>query len=127
MLLRGVYGIQVYAAEFWTDDVLDMVQKGLSLQNHAHLRGLLDRLVAGLDTAPDAQNQKSKLLQLPTDPRLDYLKGYENIRDLVHRDISSRSLKQLEQHLEFENGRHIPFTLSIHECECLIGSANIKV
>lgn len=103
LLLKGVYSLQLYAAEYWTDCILTIVdvEKGLETQSR------LFSMVRGLVTALEFfQIDEHGSVEEPTDRRLEYLRDNEEVRDFIRRDISRGSLKQLEDHLKRERSEH---------------------
>lgn len=103
LLVSGVYGLQLYATEYWTEYLLTVMDWDRGLDKQSKLYGLLCRLSVGLDAAFENDRQEFRGDELPEDGRLDCLREYPAIHKCVRAAISARSLKQLEQRLKVES------------------------
>ncbi|KAK2611705.1 hypothetical protein N8I77_005030 [Diaporthe amygdali] len=105
LLVSGVYGLQLYATEYWTEYLLTVMDWDRGLDKQSKLYGLLCRLSVGLDAAFENDRQEFRGDELPEDGRLDCLREYPAIHKCVRAAISARSLKQLEQRLKVESSQ----------------------
>lgn len=104
LLVKGVYSLQIYATEFWTDSVLTVVEAKGKLDTDSALYDLLQRLVSELHSTFTILDGKpeNELDGTVADPRLSLLRDHEVIQDHVRRAVQFRSLKRLEQCLQQE-------------------------
>lgn len=109
VLVRGVYGLQIYATVYWIEYLLSIVDSNGGLDRRSTLYNLLCQLSEGVDTAFDNDSQESYSHDPCDDRRLDKLKEHQGIYRNVRKAILARSLKQLEQRLRIEScgSRHL--------------------
>lgn len=103
VLVRGVYGLQIYATVYWTEYLLSIVDWNGGLDRRSTLYNLLCQLSEGVDTAFEHNLQESDSDDPCDDKRLNKLKEHEVIYRNVRKAILTRSLKQLEQRLRIES------------------------
>lgn len=102
VLVRGVYGLQLYAAEYWTEYLLAVIGRDGGLDRDSTLHNLLYRLSAGIDAASQNDGDEHYRDDPSQDDRLDHLKEHQSIYENVQRAIWTRSPEQLEQRLRSE-------------------------
>lgn len=103
VLVRGVYGLQLYATEYWTDYLLFMLGQNGGLDGDSTLHNLLCQLSAGIDAAFQNDREEDYHDAPSQDKRLDHLKERQSIYNNVRNAIWARSLQQLEQCLRSES------------------------
>lgn len=103
VLVRGVYGLQIYATVYWTEYLLSIVDWNGGLDRRSTLYNLLCQLSEGVDTAFEDGFQEPYSDDPCDDKRLDKLKEHQGIYRNVRKAILARSLKQLEQRLRIES------------------------
>lgn len=103
VVVRGVYGLQLYATEYWTEYLSAIVDRCGGLDGDSIICNLLYRLSAGIDAAFGNDDQDLQYDELSPDKSWDHLKEHQGIYKLVRRAIWARSLKQLEQNLRTES------------------------
>jgi hypothetical protein len=117
VLVRGVYGFQIYATEYWTEYLLAFVDLNGGLDRYSLLHSLLCQLTAGIDAAFEYEGDESVHDEPFQDGRLYHLKEHQSICKSVQKAISARSLEQLEQSLRSESceSRLSPPSASDHD------------
>lgn len=103
ILVRGVYGFQLYATEYWTDYLLSIVDRNGGLDKRSTLYNLLCQLCTGVDSAVQDDMQDRHDNNTCDDKRLDKLKEHQDIHRNVRKALWARSPKQLEQRLRIES------------------------
>lgn len=99
LLLKGVYSLLLYAAEYWTDCILTVVEIEKGLQTQPHLLSLVSRLMTELDSS---RIEEHEIVEEPFDLRLEHLRDHGSIREFICRDMLRGSLKQFEEDLKRE-------------------------
>lgn len=102
VLVRGVYGLQLYATEYWTEYLLAIVGRNGGLDRDSTLHSLLYQLSAGIDAASQNDRDEDYRDDPSQDNRLDHLKEHQSIYENVRKAIWTRSLQHLEQCLRSE-------------------------
>ncbi|KAF3767250.1 hypothetical protein M406DRAFT_338058 [Cryphonectria parasitica EP155] len=102
LLVKGVYGIQIYSVEHWTDYVLYVANSTCGLRIPSTLHDQLCLLSERLTSIFGQPSQNDVVEDSLKDPRLQYLQKSEAVYLLVRAAMSSRSLKQLEEDLKQE-------------------------
>ncbi|KAG8158067.1 hypothetical protein KVR01_011828 [Diaporthe batatas] len=103
VLVRGVYGFQLYAAEYWTEDLLAIVDWSGGLDRSSALYNLLCKFSADMDATFENDGHGIIPGEPAQDERLNHLKDHQLIYRHVREARWARSLKQLEKRLKFES------------------------
>lgn len=105
LLVRGVYGLQLYATEYWTEYLLAIIGHNEGLDRDSTLHCLLCQLSSGIGAT--SQTDGENLKHFGDDPsqnkRLEYLREHQSIYYTVRQALWARSIEQLEQCLKGES------------------------
>lgn len=102
VLVRGVYAIQLYAAEYWTEYLLLIVGQNGGLHGGSTLHNLLYQLSTAIENAFHNNGKEEHGDAVSQDLRLSQLKEHQNIYNNVRNAILARSLQNLERSLKSE-------------------------
>lgn len=103
VLVRGVYGLQIYANEYWADYLLSIADWSGGLDRSSILYNLLCKLCAGIHTVFQDDAQDFTDNNTCDDERLDKLEEHQDIQKNVRKAIWARSPKQLEIRVRLES------------------------
>lgn len=98
--------MQLYAAEYWTDYVLAVIDSEKGLETQPRLLNLISRLIMKFDSSQVEEYERFEEL---TDRRLEYLEQHENVRVFICRDLKRANLKRFEEQLKQERGDSAAF------------------
>lgn len=106
LIIKGIYGLQLYASEYWTESLLSVLELRGDLGTFPALHTSLCQLTEAIDSWPAFhrnQDKDDEIGQSLQDSRLNWLRDHEAVQRHVRRAIWARSPKQLERHLILEN------------------------
>lgn len=102
LLVKGVYGLQVYAFEYWTEIVVSLASSAGGLDTTSALYALLCRFSEDLQAAFKFEDQEDYTGDSEREPSLGVLSEHPTIHNHIRRAIRARSMRSLEQHYKQE-------------------------
>lgn len=105
LMVKGVFDLQVYAYEYWTDYLLCVAGSGRGLEAESQLLDVLNRFSARLRLTFQYNYQPGDPSDVEMERRMQNLHDHPHIAEHVKRALQARSIEQLEQNLKHESGR----------------------
>lgn len=107
LIVKGVFDLQVYAYEYWTEYLLCVAESGRGLKAESQLLKVLIKFSTRLKLTFQNQFQPEEPSEGDIKLRVQYLHEYPDISEHVKRSLQARSIGQLERNLKHENGKFI--------------------
>lgn len=105
-ILKGLYGLHLYATEYWTDYLLSIATNLGNGGDDADLWVLANSLAHKVDSMFDSSTGPSpERDSIPLDTRVDSLSQYPVLQKQIMVAQNARSLKYMEKELSHEHGQ----------------------
>lgn len=105
-ILKGLFGLQLYACEFWTEHVLQFPESKQNMDTESPLYTLLSELAERLDVISRPPDDLHNVSDSELDKRLGGLQQHDTIYKQVKMALWARSLDQVERQLKVEHSEH---------------------
>lgn len=106
-ILKGLFGFQLYASEFWTEYVLCVAESKHGMDTDSHLYAVLNDLTQRLEDVHRMPGNQPNVPDAELEKRLSRLQQHSIIHKHVKMALWARSLDQLEEQVKLEHSKDL--------------------